>query len=246
MITHKTKGIVLRTVKYGETSVITSVYTELFGIQSYIVKGVRQSSKQGATKANYFQPAAMLQMEVYHNELKNLQFVKEYQWSYLYENIFFNVVKNAAAMYIIELLQHTLKQPEANPELFCVIEDTLKQLDKGNETLTANLPLYFTLHLAAELGFQLQGEYSKHTPILDLKEGSFVTGIPSYLNYISDESAETTSRINSINFYNDLEHLHLNRHIRRELLEVYKQYLMLHIEGFGELKSLNVLKEVLG
>src|SRR3954451_24457246 len=184
MVTHKTKGIVLRTVKYGETSVITTVYTELFGIQSYIVKGVRQSSKQGTTKANYFQSAAILQMEVYHNDLKNLQFIKEYQWSYLYENIFFNVVKNAAAMYIIELLQHTLKQPEANPELFNLIEDTLKQLDKGNETLTANLPLYFTLHLAAELGFQLQGEYSQHTPILDLREGKFLTIIPSHLNYV--------------------------------------------------------------
>src|SRR3954451_8338567 len=246
MVTHKTKGIVLRTVKYGETSVITTVYTELFGIQSYIVKGVRQSSKQGTTKANYFQPAAMLQMEVYHNELKNLQFIKEYQWSFLYENIFFNVVKNAAAMYIIELLQHTLKQPEANPELFYLIEDTLKQLDKGNETLTANLPLYFTLHLATELGFQLQGEVNKRTPIFDLKDGNFVTDVPFHQDYVSSELAETTSHINSISFYSDLENLHLNRHIRRELLQVYKQYLSLHIEGFGELRSLHVLKEVLG
>src|SRR4051812_10265358 len=244
--TFKTKGVVLRTVKYGETSVITTVYTELFGIQSYIVKGVRQSSKHGTTKVNYFQPAAMLQMEVYHNELKNLQFIKEYQWSYLYENIFFNVIKNAASMYIIELLQHTLKQPEANPELFYLIEDTLKQLDKGNETLTANLPLYFTLHLATELGFQLQGEFNKPTSIFDLREGNFVADVPSHQDYISDELAKTTSHINSINFYNDLENLHLNRHIRRELLEVYKQYLSLHIEGFGELRSLHVLKEVLG
>src|SRR3982750_295665 len=79
-MTHKTKGIILRTLKYGETSVITTVYTELFGVQSYIVKGVRQSSKHRATKANYFQSAAILQMEVYHNDLKNLQFIKEYQW----------------------------------------------------------------------------------------------------------------------------------------------------------------------
>jgi DNA repair protein RecO (recombination protein O) len=174
MITHKTKGIVLRTVKYGETSVITTVYTELFGIQSYIVKGVRQTSKKGSSKATYFQPAAMLEMEVYHNELKNLQFIKDYQWSYLYTALFFDVIKNAAAMYLIELLQHALKQPEANPELFYLIEDSLKQLDKGNETLTANMPLYFTLHLLAELGFQVQGEYNTQTPVLDLQDGNFV------------------------------------------------------------------------
>ena len=243
--TYKTKGIVLRTVKYGETSVIATVYTELYGIQNYIVKGIRQLSKKGTTKANYFQSAAMLQMEVYHNELKNLQFIKEYQWSYLYEHVLFNVVKNAVAMYIIELLQRSLKQPEANPELFHLAEDTLKQLDKGNETFTANLPLYFTLHLSGELGFKLQGEYSKHTPVLDLKEGCFVTDIPAHLFYITSELAKTTSQLSSIHFYNDLEKFQLNRNIRRELLEAYKQFLVLHIEDFGELRSLNVLREVL-
>lgn len=244
-MTHKTKGIILRTVKYGETSVITTVYTELFGMQSYIAKGVRQTSKKGATKANYFQPAAMLEMEVYHNELKNLQFIKEYEWSYLYEHVFFNVIKNAAAMYMIELLQHGIKQPEANAELFYLIEDSLKQLDKGNETLTANLPLYFTLHFAAELGFQLQGEYSKRTPALDLQEGHFVAEAPSHVYYLAGELAETTSKLNTIHFYNELEKFHLNRHTRRELLEAYRQYFALHIEEFGVLKSLNVLQEVL-
>src|SRR5580700_1042763 len=58
---HKTKGIVLRTVKYGETSVIVSIYTELFGLQSYIINGIRTSSKKkGSAKGNLFQPAAIL------------------------------------------------------------------------------------------------------------------------------------------------------------------------------------------
>lgn len=245
MITHKTKGIVLRTVKYGETSFIATVYTELFGIQSYIVKGVRQTSKKGASKASYFQPAAMLEMEVYHNELKNLQFIKDYQWSYLYNALFFDVIKNAAAMYLIELLQHALKQPEANPELFYLIEDSLKQLDKGNEKLTANIPLYFTLHLLAELGFQVQGEYNLQTPVLDLQDGNFVAAIPDHNFYITGDLAKTTAAVNNINFYNDLENFQLNRNTRRQLLEAYAQYLALHIEGFGELRSLKVLQEVL-
>jgi len=246
MITHKTKGIVLRTVKYGETSVIASVYTELFGMQSYIVKGIRQTSKKGSNKAAYFQPAALLEMEVYHNELKNLQFIKDYQWSYLYNALFFDVIKNAVAMYVIELLQHALKQPEANPELFYLIEDSLKQLDKANETLTANMPLYFTLHLLTELGFQIQGEYSNHTPVLDLNEGNFIAEIPPHPYYITSEEAIATSQLNNINFYNDLENIKLNRTIRRNLLLAYAQYFALHIEGFGDLKSLKVLQEVLG
>lgn len=242
---HKTKGIILRTVKYGETSIITTVYTELFGIQSYIVKGVRQSSRTSQGKANYFQPAVMLEMEVYHNELKQLQFIKEYQCCFLYEKILFDVVRNAVAMYVIELLQHGLKQPEANPELFYLIEDTLKAIDKGNAGFVANLPLYFTLHLGSKLGFQILGEYSQQTPVLDLQEGSFIKEIPLHPYYIINEAAVITSQILTIKNYNELENIFLNRNIRRELLLAYQQYIALHITDFGEMRSLPVLQEVL-
>ncbi|MDB5246283.1 MAG: repair protein RecO [Segetibacter sp.] len=243
-MTHKTKGIVLRTVKYGETSVITTVYTELFGIQSYIVKGVRQSTKKSSGKAIYFQPAALLDMIVYHNEFKNLNFIKEYQWGYLYENILFDVVKNTVAMYVVEMLQHSLKQPEANPELFYMVEDTLKQLDKGSVTLTANIPLYFSLHLAGELGFRIQGEFSSATPVFDLQEGQFVEDKPLHPYYVEKLLASATSQLLSINFYNDLENLHFSRGTRQDLIKAYQNYIALHVNDFGEIKSLPILQEI--
>lgn len=242
---HKTKGIILRTVKYGETSIITTAYTELFGVQSYIVKGVRQSSKTTQGKANYFQSAMMLDMQVYHNELKHLQFIKEYQCYYLYEKILFDVIRNAVAMYVIELLQHSLKQPEANPELFYLIENTLKEIDNGSDTFVANLPLYFTLHLSGELGFQIQGTYSEHTPVLDLQQGFFIKETPSHPYYLVDDEAKITSNILHINNYNELETIALNRNVRRQLLMAYQQYIALHMTDFGEIRSLDILQEVL-
>ena len=113
---YKTKGIVLRTIKYGETSIVVNIFTELFGIQSYLVNGVRSSGK--TLKANFFQPTSILEMEVYHNELKNLQRIKEFKWGYLYKNILNDVTRNLVALYMIELLQKCLKQPENNIDLF--------------------------------------------------------------------------------------------------------------------------------
>lgn len=244
-MTHKTKGIVLRTVKYGETSVITTVYTELFGVQSYIVKGVRQSTKKSSGKGIYFQPAAMLQMVVYHNELKNLNFIKEYEWGYLYDHILFDVVKNTVALYVVEMMQHCLKQPEANPEMFYLVEATLKQLDRGNSTLTANLPLYFSLHLGGELGFRIQGHYSLETPVCDLQEGQFIYDKPTHNYYLDGDQARITSDLLLLNFYNDLENIHLPKITRRELLIAYQNYIALHVTDFGELKSFPILQEIL-
>jgi len=242
---HKTKGIVLRTVKYGETSIITSVYTELFGIQSYIVKGVRQSTKKSQGKANYFQPAAILDMEVYHNEMKNLQFIREYQWAVLFNKIFFEVVANSVSLYVIELLLHSLKQPEANPELFYMSENILLLADTGDDTSLANIPSYFTLQLASGLGFQIQGEYKPDTPVLDLKDGNFVSEIPLHPYYLTGELATVTSSLLHITRQEQLSQLSLNGTIRQQLLYAYHQFMGLHIADFPEMKSLKILQEVL-
>ena len=95
---HKTKGLVLRTVKYGETSVIVSIFTELFGLQSYLVNGVRTISKKGSAKASMFQPTAILDMVVYHNELKQLQRIKEFRWSHLYQHVLSDVRKKCGGI----------------------------------------------------------------------------------------------------------------------------------------------------
>src|SRR5689334_7681245 len=110
-MTHKTKGIILRTIKYGETSIVVTIFTELFGVQTYLVNGIRTQKKQG-NKAVMFQPAAILELLVYHNEAKGLQRIKEFNWAYLYESLLSNVIKNSIALYMVELLQRTLKQPE--------------------------------------------------------------------------------------------------------------------------------------
>ncbi len=113
----KTKGIVLRSIKYGETSLVVTMITELFGLQSYLVNGVRTISKKGSSKASLFQPAAILDLVAYHNEFSNLQRLREYKWEFLYQHILSDVRKNAVAIFMIELLTKCLKQPEANPEL---------------------------------------------------------------------------------------------------------------------------------
>ncbi len=113
---HKTKGIVLRAVKYGETSVIVTILTELFGLQSYLVNGIRTSKGKGGSKSAMFQPSAILDLVVYHQETKNLNRLKEYNWNVLYRNILSDVISNTVALFMIELLQKCVKQPEPNPE----------------------------------------------------------------------------------------------------------------------------------
>lgn len=243
---HKTKGIVLRTVKYGDTSLIVTIFTELFGLQSYIVSGVRTSTKKGTGKANLFQPTAILELVVYHNELKHLNRIKEFKWHYLYQHIFSDVPKNAVALFMIELLTKSLKQPEPNTELYEFIEDAFIHLDKSNGTVMANFPLFFALHLPTFFGFRISDDYSNETSILDMQEGTYVSEKPNHLHYLEGKQAEVTSELLKIMRPEELEQIKLNHDFRRQLLIVYETYYRLHIQEFGVMKTLPVLKEVLG
>jgi DNA repair protein RecO (recombination protein O) len=241
----KTKGIVLRTVKYGETSLVVSVYTELFGLQSYLVNGIRTTSKKGGSKGGFFQPSSILDLVVYHNEYKNLQRIKEFKWAYLYRHILSDVRKNAVALFMVELATKCIKEPEANAEMFYFIEDALLHLDEASDTVTANFPLFFALHLAVFFGFRMSEDYSEEAPFLDLQEGIFNISRPAHAHYLQDKEAEITAHILKAMQPNELADLRLNQEIRRSLLQAYEIYYALHIAEFGQLKTLPVLREMM-
>ena len=242
---HKTKGVVLRTVKYGETSLVVTAFTELFGLQSYMVNGVRTATKKGGVKANVFQPAALLELVAYHNQFTNLQRIKEYKWAYLFQSLFSDVRKNAVALFMVELIYKCLKEPEENADLFYFIEDALMHLDVANEKVAANFPLFFAVHLSFFFGFRISNEFSEALPYLDLEEGIFVSNQPSHPNYLQDKEAEITSYLLKISQPEDLSELALNGEFRRRLLSAYEMYYAFHIPDFGSLKTLPVLREIL-
>jgi DNA repair protein RecO (recombination protein O) len=240
----KTKGLVLRMIKYGETSIIVTIYTESFGLQSYLVNGVRTASKKGAGKANMFQPASMLDLVVYQNELRNLQRIREFRYAHLYQHIFFDVFKNSVALFMVELLLKCVKQPEPNAELFYFVEEAFLHLDQSSEAVVANYSLYFSIHLAGFFGFRIQDDYSDQKQILDLQEGMFVHDRPMHGFYLDEELSFASSQLLKAMRPEELTEIGLNRQTRRSLLQGYQNFYALHIPDFGTMKTLPVLQAV--
>ena len=242
----KTKGIVLRSIKYGETSLVVSIFTETFGLQSYLVNGVRMATKKATPKALLFQPAAILELVAYHNEFNNLQRLREYKWDFLYQHVLSEVHKNAVALFLVELLSKCLKQPEPNAELFYFAEDALKHLDEATPTQTANFPLFFALHLAVFFGFRINDEFSAQKHYLDLQEGCFAEDQPTHQFYLIDREAAAVSDILKILQPHELEQVALNRDMRRRIMQGLEHYYAFHVPEFGTLRTLPVLREILG
>lgn len=245
----KTKGIVLRTVRYGDTSLIVSVFTERFGMQSYLVNGVRTAAKKGKGGANLFQPAALLDMVVYHQDRKSLQRIKEFHWNRQYEGLFSDITKNAVALFMVELLTKCLRQPEENVPLFQFTEDAFSALDRATPIVQANLPLFFALHLTYFFGVLPRlpaPEEVEGLPLyFDLVDSIVTATEPTHLHYASGVTAITIADLLQVRQPEELTQFTLNREQRRGLLHVMEQYYQQHIQDFGSLKTLPVLREIL-
>jgi DNA repair protein RecO (recombination protein O) len=150
------------------------------------------------------------------------------------------------ATYIVELLTKCIKQAEPNPELFEKAVQYFTLLDEADAGVVANLPLHFALYLAGELGFRPENNFSENYPVFDLREGRFAENALDALNYLEGKEARLTHELLSIDHPVTLYRIKMSRHERHKLLEAYSQYFSVHIEGFGHLRSLEVLGALFG
>ena len=97
---HKVRGIVFRFTKYGETSIIVTIFTDQFGLQSYIVNGVRNRSLK--SKIALYQPLTLLELVVYYRENANLNRIKEVKCFHPYQTLYSEINKSTVGMFITE------------------------------------------------------------------------------------------------------------------------------------------------
>ncbi len=242
MAIHKTKGIVVGVIKYGETSIITHIYTELFGMQHYLVKGVRKQTKKKTAETNYFQPGAVLDLEVYHNTLKELQYIKEYQFCHIFGNMYVEIKRHTVATYCAELLDNLIKEPESDSAFFEELERLFLLLDRLPADEISNMPVYFTLKILEKTGFSLSGKYdAANFDVLDFEKGSFTRQTPLHPYYVKGSHAKF---ISDILYRKDWTNITFNGDGRTYILNALQDYLKIHIENYKSLKSLTILETI--
>ncbi|HLP19156.1 MAG TPA: DNA repair protein RecO [Chitinophagales bacterium] len=236
---HKTRGIVLHTIKYSETSVIAKIYTEKLGLQSYIVKGVRAAKSK--SKAAMLQPLTLLEMEVSHRENKGLQYIKEFTRSFIYQSIPFDTLKSTISFFLLEVITKAIREHEPNEEMFEFIYESFCALDK-EEKLNPDFHLVFLIQLSRYLGFAPHGNYSDYDCFFEMSEGVFIAE-QSTLNMMNQAESRLLSDLMQENLFAN-NNLKITRAERKQMMRNLLTYYQLHLENFS-LKSPEILEEIL-
>lgn len=235
-----TEGIVLHSTKFGESSVIVTVFTKESGRQSYMVNSSR--SRKAKNKAGLLQPLFLVELEAYHKQSRDIQQIKNIKSQTVYQNIPFDIVKSTQAIFLSEILHKTIYEQESYEEMFNFIKHSLLYFDL-NEEGKSNFHLFFLFRLTEYLGFLPSTEKTCFEGWFDLKKGVVVSYEPSHPLYASKEVTSYLQKLALIKI-NELEILKIPKKIRNSLLVVLLDYYRLHIENMGEIKSLKVLQEV--
>ena len=241
---HKTKAIILRTTKYGETSLICQVFTEIFGLQSYLIKGVR-SSRSRAQRAIILHAASELDMIVYHQPHKNFQIVKEYQVADMKVHLQQDVLKNWITLFAMEVLMQFLTQDNPQPVLFHFCKSYLHHLCHLASGHLSNMPLFFLLQAGKLSGYQVSGIFSDNTPHIDLQEGRFSETQAHFPPFIDLAEVKLMSSLNQSEAVADIIGVKMDNITRRNILHNFLAFFRLHEPHFRELKSLPVLSAIL-
>jgi len=236
----KTLGIVLKQIKYGETSLIAHLYTRRWGRIGVMVPGARTSSK--SRKAHLFQPLTILDLEMYFKPSRTLQNIKEVKNHHPFMHLTGDPVKSSVALFLAEILHKSLREEEPNEELFDFLDTHIQFLDLADQG-TANFHLYFLLRLSRHLGFSPEVPPSQEGLWFDLSSGTFSQSPPLHGSFLTPDLTTLLIRFLSVQA-SDLGTIGIDRARRNELLDGILRYYYLHLEGLAEIKSHKVLHDL--
>lgn len=235
----KIKGIVLHSIKYQDNNLIVYLYTNKYGRQTYIAKGVRRAKSKN--KANLFQPLILLDLEISYHEGANMQSIKECRLAETFNSIHFDVYKNAIALFIGELLYKVVREEEVNAGLFEFLYHSICLLDEMTDGI-ANFHLHFMVQLSKYLGFLPSDNVEGHN-FFDIKSAMFTPIKPLHPQYFDETSTQILSNLQQLPV-TEIHNLKITRNNRYTFLDNMVDFYSFHFDRVLPVYSLTVLREV--
>ncbi|MGB0851488.1 MAG: DNA repair protein RecO [Bacteroidia bacterium] len=232
----KTQAIVLRNTNFRENSIISKMYTREFGIRSYIFHSIRKG--KSAIRPSMIQPLSLVDMEVYEKAGTSINKVKELRNVPLLLSTQGDMYKKSIALFLVEILNNCLTEEMCDEELFVYIRGQILKIE--NKDVGALFSSVFLIGLSKYLGVEPQGHFSEESKYFDLEEGVFVA--QEGLNTLDNQTSLLISLILHSQ-ENDLPSI--KTQVRRDTLNALIKYYQIHIMKYKEIKSVQILSELL-
>lgn len=240
MKSYKGRGVVLHTIKYGDSSLVAYLLTDVCGRQSYMVQGIKGSRGHG-NKAALLQPMFILEFEGLESPKAEMHRIREMRCAATMRSIPFDVRKSTVSLFMAEMLYRLVREVEPNSPLFGFVCDSVAVLDAMSDGV-ANFHLWFMVGLSRHLGFFPGNEYASGN-WFDVREGLFTPVIPLHGEVFSRENSSLLGELMETP-PSEIASIALGRGRRVDFLNSMLSYFGYHLDAVRNVRSVDILREV--
>lgn len=234
----KSRAIVLRALKYGDAQMIVDLFTREQGRLSFICHLPKTS--KGRIKKQFFQPLSILEIVFDYRSNRSLQHFKDIRLSLPYVSVPFDAGKLSISLFLSEFLTYALYNEQHNEQLYSYVENSLMWLDNAQERY-ANFHLVFTMRLSMFIGFFPNIDDFHDGWWFDLRNGSFTSLQPLHPDCLEPVHAKEVHSLMRMT-YENMHLFRMNKEQRNRCTDIILYYYRLHVPGFPQLHSLDVVK----
>lgn len=232
------KAIVLTSTLYSDNSYMLNLFTDELG---YVVVSVKVG-RRSKVRLSHIQPLTLLSVELYGRPSQQVMHITECVALAGCESLATNPAKILVSQFLAEFLNHTLRLYQKDASLFDFIFDSIKtynSIERGQ----ANFHLIFLVKMTHYLGFFPNLEGLDNGVCFDLENGCFIRQLPLHNNYLQPNDTMAFVHLMRLD-YNTMYLYDINRKQRNNILDYIVKYYKLHLAEFGDLKSLDILREI--
>ena len=238
---YHSQGIIFKTIKYGESSIICDIYTREKGLKSFIVSGVR--SQKAGGKAAIYRHLNVVDIVAYNQEGDRLARIKEISLGHHFLQINADVIISSVAIFMLEICRNSIREREPNPELFDFLMSWMYFLDTQKPFHPAT-HLLFMVEFSAALGFGPMRNFQASRPYFSLIEGCYDHFAASTPHVLDEEESQDLYILQGVT-REGLHDFRMSKIKRDKLTENLLMYFKLHLPSFKTIQSIDVLKAVL-
>lgn len=231
------KAIVLQSIRHGDNKYILKLYTLHHGLLTVAAAAGRSATAK--VRAANIMPLSQVDVQLVVKQNKEVHQLTEAAAYSIHTGISGSLSKLSIAQFLNEVLIRSLREQMANAHLFAFVESCFQFLNAAEQGYT-NLHLYFLAELTRYLGIEPQNNCSPQDLFFDLREGRFSAqclALPLGLDRDNSQLFSSFLKINALK-------QHISPEQRDALLDIWLAYYRLHVPGFNDLRSLEVLREV--
>lgn len=240
----KSEAIILRTIDYSESSLISTAFTRKHGKIGLIAKGARKPKNKFAA---FLEPGQILETVYYYKGSRSVQTLSDLSYHEKLPTLRTDIEKMALVVITMEFCNQVLHDNEVNEPVFNFLLKLLPWIDRQT-TAPGSLFPYIQVRMAEHLGIGLQ----------IIEEPKSING--GYINIESGTVSESAEDGNSVRL-NENQYLFVNRslqamnsslfevnlngHELKTLIGHLDSYFRYHIEGIKPRKSDAIFEQLL-